>query len=79
MPNVRAEVRTNVPWASQMMQMMMSPLKDVTPMSSNYTSPNCDVYECGSHYHIVCEMPGVKKENAKANISESMLVISGGE
>lgn len=54
---------------------------DMFPFASNYTTANydlmkTDVKDAGDHYELEMEMPGVEKENIKAELKDGYLTVS---
>ena len=54
---------------------------DMFPFAGNYTTANydlmkTDVKDAGDHYELEMEMPGVEKENIKAELKDGYLTIS---
>lgn len=54
---------------------------DMFPFAGNYTTANydlmkTDVKDAGDHYELEMEMPGVEKENIKAELKDGYLTVS---
>ena len=54
---------------------------DMFPFAGNYTTANydlmkTDVKDAGDHYELEMEMPGVEKENIKAELKDGYLTLS---
>ena len=54
---------------------------DMFPFAGNYTTANydlmkTDVKDAGDHYELEMEMPGVKKEDVKAELKDGYLTVS---
>ena len=54
---------------------------DMFPFAGNYTTANydlmkTDVKDAGDHYELEMEMPGVEKENIKAELKDGYLTIT---
>lgn len=54
---------------------------DMFPFAGNYTNANydlmkTDVKDAGDHYELEMEMPGVEKENIKAELKDGYLTVS---
>lgn len=54
---------------------------DMFPFTGNYTTANydlmkTDVKDAGDHYELEMEMPGVEKENIKAELKDGYLTVS---
>ena len=54
---------------------------DMFPVAGNYTTANydlmkTDVKDAGDHYELEMEMPGVEKENIKAELKDGYLTIT---
>ena len=54
---------------------------DMFPFAENYTTANydlmkTDVKDAGDHYELEMEMPGVEKENIKAELKDGYLTLS---
>ena len=54
---------------------------DMFPFAGNYTTVNydlmkTDVKDAGDHYELEMEMPGVEKENIKAELKDGYLTVS---
>ena len=54
---------------------------DMFPFAGNYTTANydlmkTDVKDAGDHYELEMEMPGVEKENIKAELKDGYLTVT---
>ena len=54
---------------------------DMFPFTGNYTTANydlmkTDVKDAGDHYELEMEMPGVEKENIKAELKDGYLTVT---
>ena len=54
---------------------------DMFPFAGNYTTVNydlmkTDVKDAGDHYELEMEMPGVEKENIKAELKDGYLTVT---
>ena len=55
--------------------------QDMFPFAGNYTTANydlmkTDVKDAGDHYELEMEMPGVEKENIKAELKDGYLTVT---
>ncbi len=55
----------------------MDPERTLLPYTEMSVFPKVDVSETDSAYHITAELPGVEENEAKAELSEGVLTISG--